>query len=81
MVRALVLMLLVGQSGEDVVQLVIRFGHTLTVGGGMLLVALAAAATAHRLPGVIDLILVTVLAGFRLGAQIQLVEQGGGELL
>ena len=81
MVRALVLMLLVGQSGEDVVQLVIRFGHTLTVGGGMLLVALAAAATAHRLPGVIDLILVTVLAGFRLGAQIQLVEQGGGEFV
>ena len=81
MVRALVLVLLVGQRGEDVVQLVIRFGHTLTVGGGMLLVALAAAATAHRLPGVIDLILVTVLAGFRLGAQIQLVEQGGGEFV
>ena len=81
MVRALVLMLLVGQCGEDVVQLVIRFGRTLTVGGGMLLVALAAAATAHRLSGVIDLILVTVLTGFLLGAQIQLVEQGGGEFV
>ena len=81
MVRALVLMLLVGQRGEDVVQLMVRFGRMLTIGGDVLLVALAAAATAHRLSGVIDLILMAVLAGFGLGAQIQFIEQGGGEFV